>query len=515
MLKRLLAIALCVCLLICALPTSAVAEQTEPERITAQIKQVYKKILRATGKSSLNGWCGLMTSYQLYVMGITQYPMTRDGKDMYDNYMGVDVTNGGHKVKLYSARDYDLEGALNTITQCGTKNAYNLMVGFQWTNTAAGGKYGHAMLIHAILDGTVYFMEGFPTPFNMNAGTVLTCSIKEFADYYNEWTSFEGIVAFGAKDYTDYLVSSSADLFVNVTAQTHLLSLPCDEGENGCVALRPAIVGERLHAVELYESGDLYYRVDDGGAPAYIRTDATQVEKVLSEAVTGQDLVLPQTLRRGWDFDLKGAAVSENNEITLLEAVILDAEGNEVVRTAVDQVGHTANLKDLNKELKFHKLDEGGYRFVLYATLESQYAQGDQLQSVLQTVKFSETPFVIGNGETPVVEAVAEAQKDGWIWENEAWYLYQNGTPRTGWYCDNGVDYYFGEDGAAVTGWQEINGRLRLFTTHGAMRTGWVETDDGFYYMLSNGVAALGERTIDGVTYNFGQDGILQTQITE
>jgi hypothetical protein len=34
-----------------------------------------------------------------------------------------------------------------------------MVVGFQKTNTAAGSIYGHALVVHAILDGIVYFVE--------------------------------------------------------------------------------------------------------------------------------------------------------------------------------------------------------------------------------------------------------------------------------------------------------------------------------------------------------------------
>ena len=41
------------------------------------------------------------------------------------------------------------------------------------------------------------------------------------------------------------------------------------------------------------------------------------------------------------------------------------------------------------------------------------------------------------------------------------------------------------------------------------MRTGWVETENGTYYMLTNGQMAIGERTVDGELYTFGEDGLL------
>ncbi|MBQ8769006.1 MAG: cell wall-binding protein, partial [Oscillospiraceae bacterium] len=98
---------------------------------------------------------------------------------------------------------------------------------------------------------------------------------------------------------------------------------------------------------------------------------------------------------------------------------------------------------------------------------------------------------------------------DGWVFLDGVRCFYQNGAPRVGWYCDGGADYYFKEDGSVTTGWAEINGRWRYFSDTGVMRTGWIDTEQGKCYMLSNGVAALGEKEIDGVVYDFGENGIL------
>jgi hypothetical protein len=56
-------------------------------------------------------------------------------------------------VKAYPASQYTLLDALNTITRNGTLDVYNILVGFQRTNTQLGSIYGHALLIHGIIDG--------------------------------------------------------------------------------------------------------------------------------------------------------------------------------------------------------------------------------------------------------------------------------------------------------------------------------------------------------------------------
>lgn len=512
MFKRILALVLSLVLLITAMPFAAFAEQTEDARIRTQIRRVYRRVLYATGRSSLNGFCGLMTSYQLWALGITPWPLTQDGKNMYDYYLNTETTGTGYDVKIYSAKDYSLEEALNLITHCGTRNAYNIMVGFQRTNTAGGSIYGHAMVIHAILDGTVYFVEGFPTSIGGAEGNVLTCSISEFADFYNEWCVYEGLVEFGSKACTDFCDSYPTDLFVEAAGETALLSLPCEEGTQGCCALRAAIPGELLRVTDVVDNaGALYYRVEDGGTVAYLPCDAGSVFRTVPDGIGLTDAVIPQQIGVGEDFALAGDVTSQNSFIDGVSLVVSDSRGNRVIALMLDQDGRMCSLAEFNDGVDLGSLPEGAYTLSITAEAANSYVTEGVLQTGTSSVELWTAPLLVGGAEAPEVPAMAEDVKDGWVWENGTWYFYQEGAPRTGWYCHDGVDYYFNEDGSVTTGWAEINGKLRCFTATGAMRTGWVEAEEGVYYMLSNGAAAIGWRQIDGALYFFGSTGIMVT----
>lgn len=515
MFKRILALVLSFVLLITAVPFAAFAEETEDARIRTQIRRVYRRALYATGKSSLNGFCGLMTSYQLWALGVTPYPLTQDGKNMYDYYLNTDTTLAGYDVKTYSAKDYSLEEALNLITHCGTRNAYNIMVGFQRTNTAGGSIYGHAMVIHAILDGTVYFVEGFHTSIGGAEGNVLTCSISEFADFYNEWCVYEGLVEFGTKVYTDFCDCYPADLFVEARDESALLSLPCEEGAEGCCAVRGTIPGELLRVTEVVDNaGQMYYRVEDGGTVAYLPCDAGSVFRTVSDGIGLSDIRVPEHIGAGQDFDLAGDVTSQNSYIDSVSLVVSDGSGQQVLALMLDQDGRMCSLADFNKGVDFGTLAEGAYTLSITAEAANTYVSEGLLQTGTSTVELWSAPLLVGAVEEPEVSVMAGDVKDGWVWQNGTWYFYQNGAPRTGWYCHEGVDYYFNEDGSVTTGWAEINGKRRCFTATGAMRTGWVEAEEGVYYMLSNGAAAIGWRQIDGALYFFGSTGIMVTEGT-
>ena len=152
MLKRVLALTLSFLLIVAMLPLGTSAATTEDQTIRTQIKNVYRKVQRMVGWN-LSGLCGLMTDYQLYYLGVDTTLKISDGNGQYDEYRNLDMTYNGYKVTRYPAENYTLEEALYTMTEGGTRNVYNVLVGFQWTNTSAGARYGHACVIHAILDG--------------------------------------------------------------------------------------------------------------------------------------------------------------------------------------------------------------------------------------------------------------------------------------------------------------------------------------------------------------------------
>lgn len=517
MYKRILALVMSFAMLFTAIAFGVCAEETEDARIRTQIKRVYRRVLYTTGRSSLNGFCGLMTSYQLWALGVTPYPLTQDGKNMYDYYKNAELSAAGYDVDVYPAKEYSLEEALNMVTHCGTRNAYNIMVGFQRTNTAAGSIYGHAMVIHAILDGTVYFVEGFHTSLGGPEGSVITCSISQFADFYNEWCVYEGLVVFGNKEYTDFCETYATDMFVEAGGRTSLLSLPSQSGTEECCVLRTTVPGEMLRVTDVYATGEqFYYRVEDGDTVCYIPAGEVTPLQTVSDRVYLFDPALPEQLAPGQDFDLAGTVKSENSILKSLSVTVTDDSGAPAVGTQLAVSGRMADLAQVNGALELAALAQGVYTLTVTAQVENSHVAAGVVESGIHTVELSQSRLTVGQGsaETEDVPAMAEPAKDGWVWENDNWYFYQNGAPRTGWYCYEGVDYYFGEDGAAVTGWHEINGRWRCFTAHGAMRTGWVESEQGMCYMLSNGAPAIGWREIDGDLYFFGGTGLMMTEGT-
>lgn len=81
----------------------------------------------------------------------------------------------------------------------------------------------------------------------------------------------------------------------------------------------------------------------------------------------------------------------------------------------------------------------------------------------------------------------------GWKQKDGVWYYLEYGKPITGWFSENGNQYYLSpEDGAMAVGWTQIDGQWYYFNTDGAMQTGWLNLNGDWYYLYEDGTRAEG-----------------------
>ncbi len=498
---------ICTLLLLSVFPLRTfAASREEHQRICQQISDVYRRTMSATGSEDLHGYCGEMAGWELYLMGITDSPVTRNGNEMYDVLKVSDQIAEGYTPVCYPAEEYSLEEALNAVSHYGTKDVYNIILGFQWTTTAAGRYYGHVTVVHAILDGLVYFTEGFVTPFQSDPSQAMVCTIQEFTKYYDSWTGFEGLIHFDTGIAVAGCDTWACELFVAGQTEINLLSKPDFLDAELC---RTVPAGERLYAAALCRNleGVLFYQIIEEGKAYYI--PAGQVRPVWFDGarVTVPNIVFPEKMEKG--SQIAGTLTSEKLPVANVALRVANQNGETVLYRELPVKGTEAELADI--PMDWSALPEGIYTLGVYCDLENPYCMDGQIICNLCRVTVSETVFAVGDTALaahalPVAAAVPQS---GWQYEEGSWYYYEDGACRKGWFCDNGIDYYLLDNGAAATGWLEINGRLRYFSETGAMRIGWLETPEGTYYMLSNGVAATGELTIADSRYVFTEAGLL------
>lgn len=206
--NRILSWAVFCCLLLQLLVLPAAAEGTDPAPLTREedlfqkISYFYDASLEYAEKSSFEGYCAFYVNTQLYLLGINRQYVAGNGNEEWENYRYLDKTNGGYEVHAYGAYYDSLTSSLETISGNGTRNVYNILIGFQRGVTTAGRKYGHTCFIHAIIDGKVYFSDSQTVEINGKEypeGTPVACTIKEFGEFYEPWT-FEGAIHFTYPD---------------------------------------------------------------------------------------------------------------------------------------------------------------------------------------------------------------------------------------------------------------------------------------------------------------------------
>ena len=512
MVKRILAMVLTICILTAALPLGVSAEATQHDALVNQINKCYRNTRYATGESSLSDLCGTFVAYQLYYLDVTTFPEIYNGNQFYRIYSRQEVSSGGHNINLYSAKNYTLEEALNAITKNGTRDVYNVMLCFDWTRY--GGGYGHVMLIHAIIDGVVYGVDNFTTSIAGREGKPMIAPIARFVQEYAGWTSFEGAVEFGVKEYASQCPSYATDMFVRMTQPDVMLTQPAPAGSNGSEPVRTLVQGERLEVTDviLGEGQVNYYRVQEEGRDFYVPCANTQPVRFNIEGLQTRNIHLETTQKAGEKGRFTGEIFSTGSLIGKVEMVVTDAAGEEVLRKELQEPRFNHDLGDL--KVDYSQLAEGTYAVKLYASLWNYYDNNGVVNYHSQHICVFADTLVVGDSQTQTSNggsvAPTNSVKHGWLYEDGVWRCYRNGVPRTGWYCYDGVDYYLKEDGSVTTGWVNINGEDRFFSDTGAMRTGWFTEDNGnVRYMLFNGASAKGWREIDGVQYYFDENGIL------
>lgn len=514
--RRVLAAALCLLVLISCLPGTVRAkkEVTEDKHDIAwtETRRSYTRSLRTAKKTSFSGYCGMLASHQLWHMDINSWCASYNGKDQYDAYCTEEVTSGGYYIRPYSAIDYSLEEALNAISQNGTKDVKNILVGFQRTKSEAGKKYGHAMVINSILDGTVYFVESSRTGFGLE-GQVITCTISEFAEYYDRSMTFEGIIHFG-KEYADICNTQGTDLFLQARFDSVLRSQPTLVGQKDCSLYRDIAAGERFHATAVFTDpqGEVYYQVQEGETVGYIAASAVGVLQLNSEALEAMQVALPKSLETGNDMRLTGLVRGESAQVSALEAAVTDVDGNIVLREWLDVQDTSADLSKLNENLAFDLLTEGSYLVTIYADAACTVVGPAGLEVRYQRQQLWSQALQVGGAGEESVEVSAQPQtREGWFYEGGSWYCYENGAPCTGWVTRLGIAYYLDETGKALTGVNEVEGKTLYFSATGALCTGWLTTDAGVSYRREDGTAVAGWLETEGGRYYFDETGILVT----
>lgn len=529
------------------IPAPANSVATTPAEITQQIRNAYKSAIRGSGMSSFNGYCGTLVSWQTFSLGIDKRIDLCDGNEQFDRYSNLDKTSGGYRVKTYPATKYTLNSALKAITQDGTQDAYNLLVGFQRTNTQAGQIYGHAVFVHAIIDGIVYFVECYNATVAGRyhaEGEPISCTIDEFSAYYDRWTVLEGVVHFGLKTYADLCTYYSCTMKAMAVADGYIYEEPGDPGIHEPEAVDVLVSGQWHTVTGLLQTpnGKYWYEIQVDHRNRYVEAETLTMGSLDASGLSLSGPKAPGSLRAGNGFTMGGTITSQNSTIRNVRVAVYGKNDPNVpvFSAAMDVNGKSASLSksQLNNALTFRKLPVGSYELRLSVELEIHVFDEGQIVTRVEQVELWNGQFLVvsdwntyptvkfdGNGGTPKLDQMVVvknetigdlpvAERSGYAFAG--WTLDQAGTmPLTAETAikKNTTLYAQWTPGhSGDGGWQETEDGWHYCAGDSPVE-GWIQFGDLQFYQYADGTFAKGWVWIDENLRYFNNAGALITHL--
>lgn len=543
--RRLLAIALLLALICSVLPVQTNAAESREERIKNRIVTVYSKALRRMGASSFVGYCGRAVNNQLYYLGIDTKVIGCDGKDEFDKYKKMGTTSGGYPCRPYPASQYTLEDALNTISDNGTRDVYNILVGFESTKSESGQKFGHTMLIYAILDGVVYFAESSAVYIDGRfwpERSAIYCSIETFSNYYNRWATLDGLIWFGNKGYSEKCESFNANLNTMVLTDTSMLAeIPDPENDEQPELLGTVQAGEILSVTGLMKTpeGVFWYEVERDSLYGYVEASACKTLQVTADEIPvgWENVHMPAYLKQGSHFVLGGTLHARGGCFRKATATVHNSAEAEPVYTAEAEVNRkTLQLSELTHDVILWKyLPEGEYRLTIRVEIESYTVENGILQTQLQEKELWRSQFrVVGsNAWLPEISFDAcggDAQTERTVTDRGGTLTalpvaYRTGYTFLGWYTLpeggekinpettftlNTILYAQWEKDPDYAGWLQEDGEW-TYLRNGKPVYGWFRYNGLYFWQDNYGNVPDGWRMIRGQWYHFSGSGAADT----
>lgn len=546
--RRIIAGVLLLAMLCAALPSRIHAAESREQRIKNKITTVYTKSLKRLGTSSFEGYCGRAVNNQLYHLGIDTKVLGCDGKNEFDMYQKKGTTSGGYPCRPYPASKYSLQSALNEICANGTRDVYNILVGFESTRTQAGKNYGHTVLIYAILDGIVYFAECCDAIIDGKRWperSPIYCSVETFSNYYNSWATLDGLIWFGNKSYSEQC--ESYDAWVDAMALTDVqmfAEIPNPKDYEQPEQLDKVYAGQILSATRLLKTpeGAYWYEAEQNGNYGYVEATAF---KTLHNATTDisadwSSVQMPAFLYQGTAFVLGGEIRVEGKYIQKLKVSVHKSTAADTAKPVyVAETETNAKFLFLSEvtdgTILWKELAEGNYRLTIHITVANNTLENGQIQEQSRELEIWRSEFRVIRKNTWVPEIsfdacggnalldrtvtdyngtldkMPQAQRKGYVFLG--WYTHpEEGdqiTQETRFTLNTVVYAHWAKD-PEYTGWLQTNGEWTYYRS-GEPVYGWFRYNGLRFWQDNFGHVPKGWRKIQGQWYHFSGVGAVNT----
>ena len=146
------------------------------------MEDMYGEAMKLAKVNNFNGKCGACVGRQLQAIGVIKTYDGAHGKDTFDKYSAMQETSGGYSVTAFSVNEYSLSEIIEYMDKSNDSGTLTLLaLGFQkGSKSETGGqKYGHTLLVYAVIDGVVYFTES-------DGQKIRTLTIEDFCNKYRQ-----------------------------------------------------------------------------------------------------------------------------------------------------------------------------------------------------------------------------------------------------------------------------------------------------------------------------------------
>ena len=410
------------------------------EELVQRVSDTYYASLEyvrsTTGNPSFNsfdGLCATLVDCEMVVVGINTDRLYGNGNVQYDNYAGREMTSGGYAINKYPAANYSLASALNAISNNGTKDVYDILIGFETGYGTEGALYGHCVYIHGILQGQVYFCESFGCWVGgryYNEGDVIVCSIDAFCAYYNGWTTLDGVIHFTkTPTYISECIAYPTYGTIQVTNDNaNIMDRPCStKTDSNAVLLESGKLYEEYTVTELYENtaGNFWYEIIiSNGSTGYIYSGNCAFITGLYGDVNLKNSKIPTELAVGNMYTLGGTISSPYTELRGVSFYVYDSAGNRVTGNSVPVSGKSYELSnpDIDYNVLFDTLSVGEYQCVVTATVYAHRIYKDKIIGLEYNLELLRSSLSVynpsSNPSNPGAETASFVKRsDGvWLW---------------------------------------------------------------------------------------------------